>query len=107
MREKARKFRAFFISRTALCGTGIRDLDTIFSNLKKFPQQILRIFTLYRKEKEVRRMRRRILMIGTAVLTAASAVLSGCGTAKEKQEGRWGFTCYSSKFSSSLASLRK
>lgn len=33
-------------------------------------------------------MRRRILMIGTAVLTAASAVLSGCGTAKEKQEGR-------------------
>ena len=33
-------------------------------------------------------MRRRILTTGTAVLTAAAAVLSGCGTAKEKQGGR-------------------
>lgn len=31
---------------------------------------------------------RRILTIGTAVLTAASAVLSGCGAAKEHPEGR-------------------
>ena len=33
-------------------------------------------------------MRRRILTTGTAVLTAAAAVLSGCGTAKENQGGR-------------------